>query len=56
MCSPRKFGHLDFLTLPSSRLQIGERSKKRANFAPPWVIVDSVGRDNLSVEYFIHDF
>ena len=38
----------------SKTLQIGDRSKKRANFAPPWVMVDSVGEDNFSIEYFLH--
>ena len=38
------------------RLQIGERSKRRANYAPPWVIVDSVGGDHLFAEYFLHHF
>ena len=33
-------------------LQIGDRSRKRANFAPPWVMVCSVGGDNTFVEYF----
>ena len=40
----------------SKTLQIDDRSKKRAHFAPPWVMVDSVGEDNLSVEYFLHHF